>query len=332
MVEAIDQLEQDGKSREAEQLRAKLNTKSVHTAFNTAHEQGYLVSAARQVELIAPDEKIIKLSQWKGMSAEEREACLEQAAAKSKAGFNLQKSDSIEWALWSWNPVTGCEHNCSYCFGRDLAKRFYEQGFVPTLLPDRLHSPHNVKVPKEAAKNIGHKNVFVCSMADLFGRWVPQEWIDAVLDVVWSAPQWNFLFLTKNPKRLTEFEFPSNAWVGTSVDCQARVAGAEAAFREVKAGVKWLSCEPLLEHLQFTDLSIFNWVVLGGASKSSQTPEFHPPRIWVNDIEAKALEAGCRVYEKANLLERRRDYPGNNVQEVTEAPQQLRYPRKEQAA
>jgi hypothetical protein len=40
--------------------------------------------------------------------------------------------------------------------------------------------------------------------------------------------------------------FPANTWVGTTVDCQARVVNAEGALRKVKAGVKWLSCEPLI--------------------------------------------------------------------------------------
>jgi protein gp37 len=48
-------------------------------------------------------------------------------------------------------------------------------------------------------------------MADLFGRWVPAEWIEAVLDSIRANPQWNSLLLTKFPKRLAEFQFPDNA-------------------------------------------------------------------------------------------------------------------------
>jgi protein gp37 len=147
-------------------------------------------------------------------------------------------------------------------------------------------------------------------MADLFGRWVPREWIEAVLQVVADNSQWNFLFLTKFPIRLAEFDFPANAWLGTTVDAQARVANAERAFSKVRGGVKWLSCEPLLEPLRFNSLEMFDWVVIGGASSSTQTPEFHPPRAWVESLEAQARRAGCKVYEKTNLLERIREYPG----------------------
>jgi hypothetical protein len=140
---------------------------------------------------------------------------------RSLVKFNEQQTTSIEWARWSWNPVTGCRHNCSYCYARDIAERFYQQGFVPTFLPERLAAPRNTQVPASAEHDIGYRNVFTCSMADLFGRWVPREWIDAVLVEVAGNPQWNFLFLTKFPQRLPEFMFPSNAWVGTTVDAQA---------------------------------------------------------------------------------------------------------------
>jgi protein gp37 len=70
------------------------------------------------------------------------------------------------------------------------------------------------------------------SWADLFGKWVPQAWIDAVLAEIRAAPQWNFLFLTQFPQRLAEIDWPANAWVGTTVDEQYRVDIAEKAFSQ----------------------------------------------------------------------------------------------------
>jgi protein gp37 len=40
------------------------------------------------------------------------------------------------------------------------------------------------------------------------------------------------------------------------VDVQSRVVPAMEAFRQVKAKVKFLSCEPLQEQLDFEDMSI----------------------------------------------------------------------------
>ena len=236
--------------------------------------------------------------------------------AESRATFNEQKTDNIEWARWSWNPVTGCLHNCDYCYARDIAARFYEQGFTPTFLPERLAAPRNTKVPARAETEIGYRNCFVCSMADLWGKWVPSEIISLVMSEVIASPQWNFLFLTKFPARYPEFSFPANAWIGTSVDRQHAVHRAEKAFAEVKAGghqgVRWLSCEPMLEPLKFKSLEMFDWVVIGGSSRSTQTPEFQPPFEWIVDLYQQARAAGCKIYFKTNLLgdaNRLREYP-----------------------
>jgi protein gp37 len=106
---------------------------------------------------------------------------------------------------------------------------------------------------------------------------VPAEWIEAVLASMRGAPQWSFLCLTKFPKRMAEFAIPENVWMGTTVDLQARVPAAEAAFERINCAVKWLSVEPMLEPLTFRRLDLFDWVVIGGASRSSATPAWHPP-------------------------------------------------------
>jgi protein gp37 len=216
--------------------------------------------------------------------------------------FN-QVNDNIGWARWSWNPVTGCLHNCAYCYARDIANRFYEQGFEPTFLPERLTAPQHTTVPAKAEDDPAWRRVFTCSMADLFGKWVPQEWIDAVFEQIVAAPQWEFLCLTKFPQRLAELDWPENVWAGTTVDKQHRVDLAQRHFAEVKAGVKWLSCEPLLEPLKFDSLEMFDWVVIGSCTSSSGAPAFAPPWDWVVDLYQQARDAGCRVFLKHNLRE-----------------------------
>ena len=272
--------------------------------------------------------QLLTLPTWLGLTPEQQYEALNRPRNRT-SNFNEQKTDGIEWAKWSWNPVTGCLHACTYCYARDIALRYpdaYPQKFAPTFLPERLSAPRNTKVPAEAALDTGYQNVFTCSMADLFGRWVPSEWIEAVLAEVHANPQWNFLFLTKFPIRLAEFEFPDNAWVGTTVDAQARVANAERAFASVRAKTKWLSCEPMLEPLTFSRLDLFQWIVVGGASRSTQTPEFRPPRPWLVHLEQQADALGIKVYEKTNLLERRREYPGQPPEETVSVPREFKMP------
>jgi len=275
----------------------------------------------------ATAQEFILLSDWNELSPADKALALDPP--KSKLKLNEQDTANIEWAQWSWNPITGCLHPCPYCYARDIGIRFSGH-FDPALHPSRLWAPYNQSPPKKSEQLIGFKNIFVCSMADLFGKWVPDEWIEAVLKIITECAAWNFLLLTKFPLRLTQFQFPPNAWVGCSVDRQAKVKSAERAFGQINASVKWLSCEPLIEQLDFSSLEMFDWIVIGGASKSTKTQAYRPHPSIVLDLESKALAAGCKIYEKDNLRgERLCQYPGQE-QEIISVPNDLMYSIKDQ--
>jgi len=279
----------------------------------------------------------VSLEEWKKLSTDEQRELLQPHNFPGKARFNEQTTAGIEWAKWSWNPVTGCLHDCPYCYARDIAQRFtnaFPFAFEPAYRPDSLNAPNKMQVPEGADEDTRLRNVFTCSMADLFGRWVPKEWIEAVLGTVRQNPQWNFLFLTKFPKLMAEFDIPTNAWMGTTVDLQARVANAEAAFERLKdhKGVRWLSIEPLIEPLKFKRLDLFNWIVIGGASASSQTPEWRPPLDWIIDLRTQARAAGLAIYEKTNLYGSRTlelPFDAPIIGDPSEAPAVFKYLRKE---
>jgi protein gp37/ParB-like chromosome segregation protein Spo0J len=242
----------------------------------------------------------------------------------SKSTFNRTAGDGISWAGWSWNPVTGCLHGCNYCYAREIAtsERYaaaYPVGFTPLFHHERLSAPGDTVIPARYRNDAhvscdrgdcevcAHRRVFVCSMADLYGRWVPDEWIQQVHDSMLKAPHWQYITLTKFPSRYVGLDLPPRAWVGTSVDEQKRVRLAEDAFRKIdNVKVKWLSLEPLLEPLEFTDLSMFDWVVIGAQTETRQpdkvVPAFAPPLEWVSKIVSQAREAGCKVHCKPNLM------------------------------
>lgn len=320
VVTVIDELDEQGRKDEAQELRKTLNTGSVRKAYQTVKQNYTTPQVEIPVATVEPKKDHITLDAWNETSATDRALAL---ATKGTHTFNTT-NDNIEWASWSWNPVTGCLHGCTYCYARDIASRFYgylgdtSERFKPVFYPERLTAPANTKQPDlnaidDPVKRLGKQNVFVCSMADLFGKWVPNEWIEAVLQQAWDNPQWNFLFLTKFPIRMAEFEYPDNAWLGTTVDKQWAVERAEKAFDKLRVGgyrgVAWLSCEPMLEKLTFSSLNLFDWLVMGGSSGSNTDAPFIPPFDWTVHLWTQAKRYGLPVYMKTNLLERVREYP-----------------------
>jgi DNA repair photolyase len=161
----------------------------------------------------------------------------------------------------TWNPVCGCLHDCVYCWARGLAEGKlkdtprYCNGFKPQLIRKELDKVHKLG-----------GLVFVSSMGDLFGEWVPTEWIRQVLLCCAVAEDTEFLLVTKNPKRMLEFKIPGNCVVGCTVesDRDYGVSKADAplkrlaALQKVQAKRKMVSVEPILDF----DLEIFANAIL----------------------------------------------------------------------
>lgn len=140
----------------------------------------------------------------------------------NKDGF---VSRGIEWTDYTWNPIGGCKHACQWqmpdgkianCYAEDVAegvaRHAYPHGFEHHYWnPKILGQPLNVKTPSK---------IFVGSMADVFGHWVPEDHIVEVMGICHEADWHTFQFLTKNPKRVLELmdkiEIPNNCWIGAS--------------------------------------------------------------------------------------------------------------------
>ena len=245
----------------------------------------------------------------------------------------------IDWATMSWNPVTGCRHGCPYCYARGIARRFgghtdilhaaehteeyegetlhdlesplingetkaaYPFGFEPTLHRYRLNQPERTEEPQ---------TVFVCSMSDLFGKWVPTSWIAQVIDACLRAPQHRYLFLTKNPARYLELDHLAllphgeNFWYGSTVANRDAVAMYPMPW--VNINTFW-SMEPLLEQVPMEDAEgLPQWVILG-AETGNRKDKVIPRREWVDQITAFCAENEIPVFYKGNLREYFPDLP-----------------------
>ena len=209
----------------------------------------------------------------------------------------------IDWCDYTWNPVTGCLNNCDYCYARKIANRFHG-GFEPTFHKKRLEEPQRVK---------SSKRIFVCSMADLFGAWIPDEWIKEVFKACKKAPQHQYIFLTKNPKRyeeiLNNYNYYYNWWFGTTIT-------KPSDYREfrIEGGAKvFLNIEPLLGSFEGINIKGWDWVIIG----QQTNPNIIPETSWVSDILYKCEKQKIPKFVKKPLLDRI-VYSRNPIQEYPE--------------
>ena len=214
--------------------------------------------------------------------------------------FNLT-TDSVGWALWTWNFITGCGLGCKFCYAHEIAMRFYPQGFAPTVHPGRLLAPANTEVPERYVSHPGARRVFMNSQGDIMDPAFPDFVVQTVLDVCALHPKWEFMFLTKQPRRLSSFTYPSNVWAGITVTNQNMVQHAERALAQMDAPVRWVSCEPLLGPVEFTRPDLIDLFVIGAQTAANGQPEIQPERAWVEGLIEQARSVDAAVYEKTNL-------------------------------
>ena len=255
----------------------------------------------------------------------------------------------IKWCDMTWNPVTGCRHTAkecgvhNKCYARNQARRFIPNlidnlkldkkpisingnlvtsvnstaAFMPLFWPHRLDQPQKIKTPKR---------VFVVSMGDLFGKWVPDEWITSVFDACLDAPQHIYYFLTKNPKRykldhgypVTFFAGGKPYWFGFSATGQKDFFVKLAESPKGNFGNRFVSFEPLQSAIKIPSeteayqAKKLNWLIVGAQTNPLKLPE----RAWVISIRKQCKSLNIPLFEKDSL--KPLDLPGELIQEWPE--------------
>jgi len=240
----------------------------------------------------------------------------------------------IDYCDATWNPISGCLHGCEYCYARRIAERFgnhlipheerktaeieiplmregkrqpYPFDFYPTFHRYKLDEYKNKEKPR---------NIFVCSMADLFGSWVPDSWIQEVFEACAKAPQHRYLFLTKNPKRYAVLKNSGNLprqenfWYGSTIDnMNARMFNGGFRYNT------FISAEPLLEKLNvgIGSFGSAKWIIVG-AETGNRKNKVVPQKEWVHVITEAAALTGMPVFMKESLralmgADFRQEYP-----------------------
>ena len=111
-----------------------------------------------------------------------------------------------------------------------------------------------------------------------------------------------FIFLTKRPENLSKWSpFPPNTYIGVSVTNQLQYDNAVKYLAMVEAPVKFLSLEPLLNHIRIlgADFSLLQWIICGQQTPVSQTTM--PELGWIEDIVVASDKASVPVFLKDNL-------------------------------
>lgn len=239
----------------------------------------------------------------------------------------------IDWCDSTWNPITGCLHGCEYCYARNIAHRFggfteledtdldyekicesniveiekplkylndkgkiilspYPFFFKPTFYRYKLNEPQKWKKGR---------NIFVCSMADLFGSWVPDSWIEEVFKACEKAPQHNYLFLTKNPARYVELinntdffvKTRSNMWFGYSYTGKGSKQWWNPDYNV------FASVEPILELIEVPRCK---WLIVG-AETGRRKDRVIPKREWIERIVEDCRKYGIPIFMKSSLAD-----------------------------
>ena len=207
---------------------------------------------------------------------------------------------NIAWTESTWNPVSGCTQvspGCDNCYALELAERFrgtkaYPNGFDITLRPHRLNDPFKWKKPSR---------IFVNSMSDLFHKDIPKDYLAKIWDVMVHADHHIYQILTKRPHRMRVhlekygFGIPGHIWLGVSAENQKMWDSRVPELLRIPAAVRFVSAEPLLEHIDMGNTYGLHWVIAGGESGYKRRPM---AKDWVRSIRDQCVSSETAFFYK----------------------------------
>lgn len=200
---------------------------------------------------------------------------------------------------------------CAHCWSSQLNETAYRVGTGLSFLPANREKVELYLDERElhewSKPRYRGAKCFAFDMTDLFGEWVPDEWLDMIFAAMAHAPDVKFQILTKRPERMREyvqsqgtgldvedafcayddgrehnFAWPlPNVWLGVSVENQHWADERIPILLDTPAAVRFISAEPLLGSVHLEPWLPFN-VKMDYHAARGALKWGHPPKLsWV---------------------------------------------------
>ena len=253
----------------------------------------------------------------------------------------------IQWTDETWNPVVGCTKcspGCDNCYAERMANRLGHMGqekyqnviYSPDSAFDKAGTwigrafcdEKSLEIPLHWRKP---RQIFVCSMGDLFHKDVPEGFIIDVFDVAAKAAEMGHTlqFLTKRHQRMYEIvseycnwiKDESNIWLGVTVCNQKEADEKIPILLQTPAAVRFVSGEPLLEAIDFQPYcDDIDWFILGCESGPKRRP------ISLDDV----YQTRCSIDSQSAIFIKQLNINGKLIKDINQFPEDLRireYPK-----
>ena len=251
---------------------------------------------------------------------------------------------AIEWCHATINAISGCSPEspgCTNCFAMRAGGR-NRPNHPATGLTQPSKAGHvwtgavrfNEDWLRRPLTWARPRRIFWNAHGDPFHPAVPAHWVDRELAAAALTPQHRHILLTKRSARMRAYfadpEVPErvldaarylqslpaawqwplpNLWLGVSVEDQPRADQRIPDLLSTPAAVRWISAEPLLEHIDVIKVlarwldatphadrrhiglgrPLLDWIVAGGESGPGARP-MHP--FWVCHLRDQCASAG----------------------------------------
>lgn len=227
----------------------------------------------------------------------------------------MGEQTNISWADATLNFWIGCtavsngpQGACKFCYAETWGNRFGVAWGVGEPRRRCLHTRAKAMVLERKAIAAGAP--FFCfsnSLADIFDKEVPIEWLAEAFDDMRASPHVTYLLLTKRAPLIAERcaaagGLPANAWIGGTFVTQAEWDRDSRHLREAQiatgAQLTFGSFEPLMGPIEF-DMRDGppGWVITGGESGAHARPS-HPD--WFRGLRDQCAATGVAYHHKQN--------------------------------